>query len=688
MRKIAIIFLILVGSALAQTALPTTTLTASVNANPVVQNFVQLASNANVVDPKTSRTQTLLYVDTELMNVLAIAPITGILTVERGYNGTKANSHNSGATVYVGTPNQFFNYDPSGACTAGGISVTPFINIFNGNQWTCVGGLWTLSSSGSGGGGSTVSALGSAPGGKTFLVTSSPYNAKCDGTTDDSVAIQAAINAAQANGSGTVVFPFGTCITSTTLTITASYVSLQGQYQRGSVIQNSTAGNDILQITGASPQSQVFNQINNLTFQRSVAGTGTSNGIKFTNVNTLSITFVESYDSVNDFNQVSGDANIQYFHCQAVANLGTVTNGWLITSSTSTYITDSNSVAVANTITNAINLSAGSGVRDFWALRFNVATGGGTITTSGIGVVSDIHFVNLISEPGGSNMAISLSGNNVNAGTINQIEFIGSHIVTSTGVAVSLTNEVGIQIIGGEFNCPAATLCLSISGASSTNNAVTGALFKCIPTGTCPMIAVASGANGNTVSSNTFIGGSSTGAFTTAIASTGSSNNVYSGNTFAGFGTTAISLDATSNNNQLCGNNVVTTNITNVIVNSGAGNNCAMTNATTATNCVAVGTAANPSLVACGSAQTGAFSCSVSASTGTCVVSSTAVTANSEIFITPNTSESTRLGVTCNAAPTLVPTIQLISKSAGASFTITVPTISTNPACYDYTIVN
>jgi hypothetical protein len=49
---------------------------------------------------------------------------------------------------------------------------------------------------------------------RVLLVTASPYNAKCDGTTDDQVAIQAAFNDALAN-SESVQFPAGTCITST-----------------------------------------------------------------------------------------------------------------------------------------------------------------------------------------------------------------------------------------------------------------------------------------------------------------------------------------------------------------------------------------------------------------------------------------------------------------------------------------
>ncbi len=49
---------------------------------------------------------------------------------------------------------------------------------------------------------------------KVLLVTAPPYNAKCDGVTDDQAAIQAAFNDANSNGYS-VEFPAGTCLTST-----------------------------------------------------------------------------------------------------------------------------------------------------------------------------------------------------------------------------------------------------------------------------------------------------------------------------------------------------------------------------------------------------------------------------------------------------------------------------------------
>ena len=121
---------------------------------------------------------------------------------------------------------------------------------------------------------------------------------------------------------------------------------------------------------------------------------------------------------------------------------------------------------------------------------------------------------------------------------------------------------------------------------------------------------------------------------------------------------------------------------------SGSPSVCMAAQLGTSTNCAAVGTAASPSLVACTAAPAGAFSCSATASAATCVVSDTAVTANSEILVTLNESEGTRLSVTCNTSVTVGTVPILLSKSAGTSFTVNVPTITTNPACYDFMIVN
>ena len=60
-----------------------------------------------------------------------------------------------------------------------------------------------------------------------FVVTDKAYGAKGDGVTDDTAAIQAAINACSAAGAGVVFFPKGTYITTSSLSV-PSFVTLMG----------------------------------------------------------------------------------------------------------------------------------------------------------------------------------------------------------------------------------------------------------------------------------------------------------------------------------------------------------------------------------------------------------------------------------------------------------------------------
>lgn len=109
---------------------------------------------------------------------------------------------------------------------------------------------------------------------------------------------------------------------------------------------------------------------------------------------------------------------------------------------------------------------------------------------------------------------------------------------------------------------------------------------------------------------------------------------------------------------------------------------------TTGTNCAVNGSGASPEAIACGAASAGAFSVAVAGAAGTAVISTTAVTANSEITVTQVSSENTRLTVTCNTTVLALAAPIVSAKSAGASFTITVPTFITNPVCFNYVITN
>lgn len=99
----------------------------------------------------------------------------------------------------------------------------------------------------------------------------------------------------------------------------------------------------------------------------------------------------------------------------------------------------------------------------------------------------------------------------------------------------------------------------------------------------------------------------------------------------------------------------------------------------TTTNC---SSAASPAV--CGSAAAG--SVVVAAAGTTVVVDTSAVTANSQIFLTFDSSLGTKLGVTCNVTE---PALYGVSaRSATTSFTITATMPSVNPACFSYFIVN
>lgn len=121
----------------AQTALTATKLAAAVTSSA---NIVRVSSTTGILAGN------LLFIEdgtgagsgagsSESMLVESVSGT--VLTVVRGYYGSIANAHISGALVITGTPNQFFSVEPSGACTATAQPVTPYINVKSGNQWLC-----------------------------------------------------------------------------------------------------------------------------------------------------------------------------------------------------------------------------------------------------------------------------------------------------------------------------------------------------------------------------------------------------------------------------------------------------------------------------------------------------------------------------------------------------------------------
>lgn len=179
--------------------LTTTTLSAAIPAvfssgtAPVSSNIC-LTSISNVT--ATASVQTVLWVDTEAMTVVTntVPPSGTCITVTRGSNGTKAEGHQSGRTVYVSRPNLFQGYDQAGTCWASstGLStspaqlypILPWINLTSGNRYDCkADGNWFRSGLGSQGSAAVTAATGFCTGTVSSGATIYLNGAACTGTT-------------------------------------------------------------------------------------------------------------------------------------------------------------------------------------------------------------------------------------------------------------------------------------------------------------------------------------------------------------------------------------------------------------------------------------------------------------------------------------------------------------------------
>ncbi len=108
-----------------------------------------------------------------------------------------------------------------------------------------------------------------------------------------------------------------------------------------------------------------------------------------------------------------------------------------------------------------------------------------------------------------------------------------------------------------------------------------------------------------------------------------------------------------------------------------------LTTVVTAGNC---SSSASPAV--CSSSAAG--SVVIAAGATTVQVNTSAVTANSQIFVFPDETLGTKLGVTCNSTlATAASGLAITARSAGTSFTVsTTATIAVNPVCLSYLIVN
>lgn len=119
----------------AQTTLNSTTFSAAITGGPgvVPQQIIPLASTSNIA------VGDVMFADAEAMLVNTITPN---VTVTRGYNGTAARPHASGAAVWTGPAARYYSYEVIGSCTAGNELYLPHIVQTTGNVYQCSNGEW------------------------------------------------------------------------------------------------------------------------------------------------------------------------------------------------------------------------------------------------------------------------------------------------------------------------------------------------------------------------------------------------------------------------------------------------------------------------------------------------------------------------------------------------------------------
>lgn len=86
---------------------------------------------------------TMAVIDGEGLNIQAVSGTT--ITASRGFQGTTAMQHNSGAIVLVGPYNAFYDRDPvGGRCSAAAQPYLPFVNLKGHRLWNCNASQWVL----------------------------------------------------------------------------------------------------------------------------------------------------------------------------------------------------------------------------------------------------------------------------------------------------------------------------------------------------------------------------------------------------------------------------------------------------------------------------------------------------------------------------------------------------------------
>ncbi len=390
-------------------------------------------------------------------------------------------------------------------------------------------------------------------GGLTAEFYPEAYGAYRDGIHDDTAAIQAAINAAVANGGGTVVLGVGTYNTSASLVINGSSIKMQGA--RANTVPGMTAAGttimctaplcDAIQVTGTSGHNVLFVELRDFSLMRSVSPRGTAAGVRYTYALATITERLYVWDHIYGFYidcTGTGTGHVDHASCyiawSSVSLNGPFYGVYLNGATISTRIVD---VVIAGTSAGTTyGMYSPSGGQDLFVDRLETAgCSYGVYFTS---AASDVLFNQCIHDSC-AKQAWTFTGNNA-------VSVIGGYVDagSSTQPMVSLNNCSGVTFVGTVFLMgPTNTTAVSVTGTSK-GNAITGCVFNGLAGaggGTCVLLNAATSCS---IGSNIMIGPLAYGvSLVGASYNTVNANDIYGSSGHAV--TVGVSYDSTSTYN-------------------------------------------------------------------------------------------------------------------------------------------
>lgn len=141
MKRPITIALFALAAAFGQSTTTSTTLSSAVALQDSIINLTSATGVSN--SDSLGIPQTIIFVDQEAMAVMSYSGTA--VTVRRGENGRR-QTHNSGATVYLGPQSIFVQSEPNGACTSTDYGYLPVVAWVKGTVWNCVSSQWVVQS--------------------------------------------------------------------------------------------------------------------------------------------------------------------------------------------------------------------------------------------------------------------------------------------------------------------------------------------------------------------------------------------------------------------------------------------------------------------------------------------------------------------------------------------------------------